>query len=234
LPEAVLFDWTNTLSQFAWDDALLAEGHRAGLAALGRADEAADYTEQYRADVLPAVTAVGAWAVLDYAAELRKVLGPVSDADLDAFLDAEHDVWAAARSVAPGIDLLLSRLNAMDVRLGIVANTWPDPARLLRREIASLGAAAGWFETIVLSGEVGVRKPDPAIFAIALDALALDPFDVYFVGDRLVDDIGGAGGVGMVTVQATWFHAERSDGTIEPDFVAATTADVLDAVMSDR
>ncbi len=234
MPAAVLFDWTNTLSQFAWDDALLAAGHRAGLAALGRADEAAEVTEQYRADVLPVVTAAGAWSVLDYASELRKVLGPVSDADLDAFLDAEHDVWAAARTVAPGLDLLLTRLNGMGIRLGIVANTWPDPPRLLRREIASIGVVAEWFDPIVLSGEVGVRKPDSAIFALALEALELDPFDVYFVGDRLSDDIGGAGAVGMVTVQATWFHAERSDGTIEPDFVAATTADVLDAVMSDR
>ncbi len=234
MPEAVLFDWTNTLSQFAWDDALLAEGHRAGLTALGRADEAAEYTERYRAEVLPAVTAAGAWSVLDYPTELRKVLGDVSDEELDDFLDAEHDVWAAARTVAPGLDLLLQRLDGLGVNVGIIANTWPDPARLLRREIAALGEVGSLFRPIVLSGEVGVRKPDPAIFAIALDALELDPFDVYFVGDRLVDDVGGAGSVGMVTVQATWFHTDRSDGTIEPDFVAATTADVLDAVLSDR
>ena len=234
MPAAVLFDWTNTLSQFTWDDALLAAGHRAGLGALGRADEADDYTERYRADVLPAVTAPGAWSHLAYEVELRRLLGPISDAELDAFLDAEHDVWAAARTVAPGLELLIARLVGLGVRLGIVANTWPDPARLLRREIAALGDIAKHFEVIVLSGEVGVRKPDSAIFALALEQLSCEPFDVYFVGDRLVDDIGGAGAVGIVTVQATWFHTDHADVAIEPDFVAASTADVLDAVLSDR
>ena len=39
------------------------------------------------------------------------------------------------------------------------------------------------FDTVVISGEVGVKKPDPAIFRIALDQTGLQPQDVAFVGD---------------------------------------------------
>ena len=44
---AVLFDWSNTLVQFTWDDELLVEGHRAGL---GRDDP--EFTARYREAML--------------------------------------------------------------------------------------------------------------------------------------------------------------------------------------
>ena len=50
-----------------------------------------------------------------------------------------------------------------------------------------------------------------------------------FVGDRVVDDIAGAAGIGMSTVQALWFRADEG-GEVEPDFLAFTPADVLTAV----
>src|SRR5438445_10385882 len=89
--EAVLFDWGNTLVEFGWDDELLAEGHRAGLAALGRDDDPEEFTMRYRADVLPRMVPGD-----DYAAHLRTLLGPLPDEELDRFVDAEHDAWRPA------------------------------------------------------------------------------------------------------------------------------------------
>lgn len=41
----------------------------------------------------------------------------------------------------------------------------------------------GWFEGVVISGEVGVAKPDPAIYRIAIERLALEPARTLFVDD---------------------------------------------------
>ena len=74
-----------------------------------------------------------------------------------------------------------------------------------------------------------MSKPEPGIFSLALDRLGVDPLDAVFVGDRLETDVQGAANVGMTTVQALWFRADDTPG-IEPDFMAFTPMDVLNAV----
>jgi putative hydrolase of the HAD superfamily len=225
---AVLFDWGETLYHFEWDDELLAAGHAAGLEALGRGEEAEAFTEQFAAERLPALLADGAAEQLDYGAELRALLGGVSDEELDRFLDAEHEAWRPARALVDSAHALLDTLHGRGLRLAIVANNWPEPARLVRRELDELGVTDR-VDRIVLSGEVGARKPERAIFELALAQLGLDPLEAVFVGDRPIDDVGGAAGVGMSTVQAMWFNADEAED-VEPDFLAFTPADVLTAV----
>jgi hypothetical protein len=45
-----------------------------------------------------------------------------------------------------------------------------------------------------------------------------------------VNDVQGAGRVGMTTVQALWFVADQTSAGVEPDFMAFTPMDVLNAV----
>src|SRR5262245_51074790 len=226
--QAVLFDWGETLCHFEWDDELLAVGQAVGLGAMGGGEAAHAVPERFRAERLPALLADGAATSVDYAAELRTLLGAVGDDELDRFLDAEHEAWRPARGLVDAGHALLETLHDRKLRLAVVANHWPEPARLVRRELEELGVADR-VDRIVLSGEVGVRKPAPAIFENALAQLGLDPLEAVFVGDRLVDDIAGAAGVGMSTVQALWFRADEG-GEVEPDFLAFTPADVLTAV----
>jgi len=227
--EAALFDWGGTLAWFEWDDELLAAGHRAGLAALGREDEADAFTARFVRGKLPGLAAPAAADSLDYGAELRDLLGPVGDAELDAFLDAEHAAWRPARSLVSSAHALLGSLRDRGLRLAVVANTWPEPARLVRRELDELGVAR-LVDAIVLSGEVGVRKPEPPIFERALAGLGVDATAAVFVGDRLEDDVAGAAALGMTTVQALWFRADEAAATVEPDFLAFTPIDVLHVV----
>jgi HAD superfamily hydrolase (TIGR01509 family) len=210
--EAVLFDWSNTLVSFTWDDELLTAGHRA---ALGRDDP--DFTRRYRDLVL---------ADLEQRpyGELLKELGVD---DPDRFIDAEHEVWLAAHEVLAAAPALLETLRARGFKTGIVANSWPDPARILRADVERFGLAP-LLDVQVWSEEVGVRKPDPAIFLDALEQLGVEPSAAMFVGDRVDTDVQGAAAVGMATVQALWFRADDThDG--EPDFLAFTPMDVLNA-----
>jgi putative hydrolase of the HAD superfamily len=221
--EAVLFDWNNTLVQFTWDDELLAEGHRAGLRAIGRDDDPAAFTVCYRERVIERGRPDEAYESL-----LLELLGDTTDDELDAFVDAEHDAWAPAYQTLGAAQALLEALRSRGIKTGVVLNSWPDPGRVLRADIERAGLTE-LLDTIVISSEVGLRKPDPGIFRIALEQLDVEPLDAMFVGDRLETDVQGAANLGMTTVQALWFNADDTP-SIEPDFMAFTPMDVLNAV----
>src|SRR5579862_13390 len=211
--EAVLFDWGGTLMRFTWDDELLAAGHRAGLAALGRESETAEFSARFARETLPRLLEPGAATRLDYAAELRVLLGALTDDELDRFVDAEHAAWAPARALAHDAHALLESLRARGLRLAVVANTWPEPPRVVRRELSELGIEAR-VDAVVLSGDVGVRRPEQAIFEIALAELGVGAASALFVGDRLVDDVQGAHAAGLTTMQAVWFNADDTPADV--------------------
>ena len=89
---------------------------------------------------------------------------------------------------------VLAALRGRGIRLALLSNVGPDP----RPTLARLGLA-GLFDAEVLSLEVGVIKPDPQIFRIAVERLGLDPAEVLMVGDTVEDD-GGAAQVGIRTL----------------------------------
>jgi len=211
--EAVLFDWNNTLVQFTWDDELLAAGHRA---ALGRDDPA--FTARYRELML------GDVPHRPYADVLREL----GIDDVDRFIDVEHGTWRPAYAVLGSAQALLDSLRGRGLKTGLVANSWPDPARVLRADVGGFGLAE-LLDVMVFSEEVGVSKPSPEIFLHALEKLGVEPENAVFVGDGLVNDVQGAAQVGMVSVQALWFRADDTQG-IEPDFLAFTPMDVLNLV----
>ena len=219
---AVLFDWGGTLVDFTWDDELLAEGHRAGLAAVGREAEAAVFTTRFATELLPSLVPGD-----DYSDLLRRELG-LDDPQLDRFLDAEYAAWTPANALLGSAHALLETLRERGLRLAIVANGWPEPARLTRRRIQELGVAER-VDAIVLADEVGVRKPDPRIFAAALRSLGVgfEAGEAMHVGDRIVADVQGAAAAGITSVQALWFAADDETGGVEPDYRAFTAMDVL-------
>jgi len=79
----------------------------------------------------------------------------------------------------PGMETLISDLKARGYTLAILSNTIPNRSRF----IASQGGYAD-FDPIILSWEVGVSKPDPKIYQIALDKLNLPATSCVFVDDK--------------------------------------------------
>ena len=72
---------------------------------------------------------------------------------------------------------------------------------------------ADYFFPIVVSGDLGYRKPDPRIFALTLRRMHLEPQDVVFVGNDMYRDIYGARQAGLRTVFfATGQGQQRMDG----------------------
>jgi putative hydrolase of the HAD superfamily len=232
--EAVLFDWGDTLMQFAYSPELVAAGHRAGLAAIGRDDLPRDaaVTERFRADYEPLFWVPGTIEEIEYPQLVRRLLDEfgveLTDEELDRFLEAEHRAWEPARILAAHTHPLLETLRARGLKLGLVSNAF-DPGWLLHRDLEQMGLADR-LDFSVFSSEVGVRKPHPAIFEHALAALGVGADRALFVGDRLYEDVRGAAELGMTTVQALWFRADEHPDGAEPDHQAFTQLDVLNVV----
>jgi putative hydrolase of the HAD superfamily len=228
---AVLFDWGDTLMQWVWDPELVEAGHRAGLEAIGRdglpAVEA--LTAHFRERYEPLFWVPGTLEELEYPGLVRSMLGElgveVSDEELDRYLEAEHEAWTPARQMGATTHALLEALRKRGLKLGVVSNAF-DPGSLLRRDLERAGVAER-IDFAVFSSELGKRKPHPAIFERALEALEVEPHEALFVGDRLYEDIRGAGEVGLTTVQAVWFRADANPEGREPDYQAFTQMDVL-------
>ena len=231
---AVLFDWGDTLFQFAYDEALLEAGWEAGLAALGR-DELPGHDEtaaRFRERYLPLLFVPGALEEVEYPGMIRELLQSfgveVGDDELDRFLAAEHAAWEPARLVGAQTHALLDSLRERGLQTGLVSNAF-DPGWLLHEDLARMGLAER-LDAAVFSSEVGKRKPHPAIFEAALEQLGASPGDALFVGDRRFEDVRGAKELGMTTVQALWFRADDDERGLDPDFEAFTPLDVLNVV----
>ncbi len=92
-------------------------------------------------------------------------------------------------------------LNVLSKRfdLGIIANQTKDIVRLLDDSNISR-----FFKVKVISSEVGIEKPDPRIFQLAMHLVkARNPKDCIMVGDRLDTDILPANLLGMTTIRTT-------------------------------
>ena len=94
----------------------------------------------------------------------------------------------------PGAREGMQALAATGVRLGIISNADGLIAqRLAEMEIVQVGPGVGVpVECVIDSGAVGVMKPDPRIFRLALDAMAITPADAWYVGDMPGIDVVGA------------------------------------------
>jgi putative hydrolase of the HAD superfamily len=234
VPDAVLFDWGDTLFHFAYDEDLLEAGWAAGLAAIGRDGlppsevTAARFRERY----LPLLWAPDSLEEVEYAGMIRELLGEfgveLTDAEVDRFLAAEHAAWEPALENGTTGHALLDSLRDRGLKLGLVSNA-KDPGWLLHDDLARMGLAER-LDVAVFSSEVGKRKPHPLIFETALERLGVDAAETVFVGDSRYADMLGAKRLGMTTVQALWFRADDDARGAEPDHEAFTPVDVLNVV----
>ena len=110
-----------------------------------------------------------------------------------------------------GAEELLRELRKR-LRVGLLTN---GASSVQRHKIRQAGLG-DLFHAVVVSGEVGVGKPDPEVFRVALEALGTPPAETVMVGNSLRHDIAGARAAGMPCV---WLdHAGRGHGEeLEPD-----------------
>ena len=119
------------------------------------------------------------------------------------------DVWT--REI-DGVRAALRALVSLDMKLAVVSNADGTVEQQLRDDgIGQVGPGDGVeFAAVIDSRVVGVHKPDPAIFQLALDALGAAPQHTLHVGDTPAADVEGARAAGIHPVLVDPFdhHAD--------------------------
>jgi putative hydrolase of the HAD superfamily len=233
---AVTFDFWNTLvvapgeeSQHKrsdhWVRALAEAGHEVTHEQVGAAfasswltfQEAWKENRQY-------VTADGVARVLE-------ILDLAGEEEVAEVLVGDYAAGALEVDVqpAPHVGDALTALKAAGVKVGIICDVGITPSVALRGILERHGLM-GHFDHHSFSDDVGIYKPDPAIFAHALAGLGTTPEETAHIGDLRRTDVAGANAVGWTSVRYAGIYDD--DGThsgcedVEADLVVTDHADL--------
>ena len=103
---------------------------------------------------------------------------------------------------AEDMSALVRRARVSGLRTGLLSNSWGNDY-----------PRDGWdemFDVVVISGEVGMRKPEPRIYLHTASLLGVEPSECVFVDD-LAHNIAAAVEVGMVGVHHTAYDATLTE-----------------------
>lgn len=93
----------------------------------------------------------------------------------------------------PDTTVMLNTLKNHGYLIGLISN---GPSDFQRTTLNALGIADS-FDFILISEDIGIKKPDPLIFNYFLDNCTLDAHATVYIGDHPVNDVSGAQQVGM-------------------------------------
>ena len=138
---------------------------------------------------------------------------PAIDAYFSTFLDFCHPI--------PGTMEMLETLKG-EYRLGLLSNFTHAPAA--EKIIDHMGLRS-FFDVVLISGQIGYRKPHPIVFRRLIEALVVDEGEVLYVGDDPEADINGALRAG---VQPIWFTYARDKKSLLPPGAVSDQVEIED------
>ena len=237
--KAILFDLGSTLIYFdgLWDEILeesylsLAEALTGRGVPIQQDSFAAAFKERMsryfaeRESTLVEQTTAN--VLKSYLAELE--IRNMRDEDLEHALDSMYQVTEARWRLEKDTIPLLEDLSQKGYRLGLVSNA--ADSRDVERLIDAF-QLRNYFAEILISASVGVRKPHPLIFRMALEGLGAAPEEAMMVGDTLQADVLGANRLGIKSVWITRrvdsVKKQNDAGEISPDHVIENLRDLVD------
>jgi putative hydrolase of the HAD superfamily len=193
MPVYVIFDLFHTLVPGADEERDRIVGEMAGMVGVSPARLVRAYHDTWRQRLTE-------WDVEETIRRLAGHLGgrpsPASVARAAAHRrDLATRVLAAVDPATLG---LLDQLRDHGARLGLVSNATADTAEAWPR-----CPLADRFEIAVFSSDVGVAKPDPAIYLAAARGLGAAPEECVYVGDGADAELSGAAALGMTVLRTT-------------------------------
>lgn len=124
--------------------------------------------------------------------------------------------------IFPNSAKLLQELKKRGYIVGVITN---GPSILQNHKMDTSGLRP-YCDTVVVSGDIGVHKPDPAIFTYVADKLGLKPEECVYVGDHPVNDIKASLEAGMNAIRMNFGWFENQD--LRPDVPVIT--DIIDVL----
>jgi len=99
-------------------------------------------------------------------------------------IDRGYGLW---HHPLAGVAEAIEALRRNGIRVAVVSNSDGSVTESLAR-----AGLADLFEFVIDSHEVGVSKPNPQIFGVALERMGLGPSEAWYVGDSVFHDVNGA------------------------------------------
>lgn len=220
--QAVLFDWGGTLTPWHTVDLTAQWRAYAEVYDPGRAGELAQKLHRQE---------VEAWRHAEQHQRSGTLEQLLRAAGIDPGQERHHaamraylEAWTPHTFIDPDAPPLLAALRDREIRVGVLSNTlWP------REHHEAVFARDGLLELLdgaVYSSEIPYTKPHPEAFRAAMRAVGVsDARNVVFVGDRPIDDVGGAKALGMRAVLLP--HSAVPANDVQPDATVQRLRDVL-------
>jgi len=133
------------------------------------------------------------------ALETQGYKAPPDDLNIAVAVDAYFSAFCQFCFLLPGTRETL-RVLKKSYHLGLLSNFTHGPAA---REIIERVGLSEFFEVVLISGELGYRKPHPLVFDRLIEDLWLEKDQILFVGDDPEADIAGAKQAGIQPVWTT-------------------------------
>lgn len=146
------------------------------------------------------------------------------DGLLEKFVHSHMESLSGAMVYPEHHTEVLLYLKEKGYRLSVVSNF--DHAPTARKLLGGFGIA-DFFEHIVISEEVGWRKPHRKIFEVALSTLGENASDVLFIGDNPEADIMGSSDCGIDSV---WVKRKEQLPQAEPNFIIKDLQDLKEII----
>ncbi|WP_191566841.1 HAD family hydrolase [Metabacillus idriensis] len=102
---------------------------------------------------------------------------------------------------------VMKTLTAKGLKLGIITNGFTE---FQRKTIQTMGIE-DFFDVVVISEEAGLRKPDTAIFQLALKIMNIEPKYAVYVGDHPENDVKAAKDAGLNAIWMKTKHYNQAD-----------------------
>lgn len=123
---------------------------------------------------------------------------------------------------------LLEELNKSYI-LGLVSNFYGNISSVLKEfEIEE------YFDAVIDSGVVGIRKPNPEIYKISVDRLKTEAAETYMVGDSYSRDIKPAKSIGCRTIWLDRRSYSRPEDTSAADFTVSSLKETHNIFLKDK
>jgi len=167
---------------------------------------------------------VDLWQLFDQGFRMQGL--PLDEPLVDEVVELNHRAYAERLIVPETTRRTLVQLKERGLRLGVVSNNilqlrWMTGFPLIRADDCLL-------DTVVLSSDVGVRKPEPRIYQEALARLGVEASRTVFVGDRVAEDVRAPKALGMPRAFLTQEFRREADPRGEADGVIRQLPELLE------
>ncbi len=140
--------------------------------------------------------------------------------DITQIIFTNHLKWRSQIVLYAGVLELLTELQN-NYKLACISNI--SEGDLAREDMNHFGIL-NFFDCIVMSSDLGIRKPAPKIFRHVLKKLNLKKEEMIYIGDTLYDDIKGAKAAGLLMA----IHIKRDRSYFFPDYYITPDRTIYD------